>query len=347
MRKNIALFPNHPAQIWFLLPIARNLEKQANVIWFLRDKDVSLDLADSLGLDYRTVSIAKTGLTANGIELFINIFKCVYYTLRYNINLWVTKYGCGNIAAWLCRRESVSFNDDDADIVPLIAKTSYPFAKFVMVPEAIRMKGYENKAFRYRSVHELAYLHPENFTFDPHRLQALGLDDRSRFCLIRLSALKAHHDLGVRGISQKTLRKVIDICKQEQIRVFISSEKALSEEFQAYAVQGKVDIIHHLLAKAEFLLSDSQSMSSEACVLGTFSIQVSDFKGKLSVIELLSSYGLSKSFVSEEQDKVVDEVIKCLQGRYKEAIAVARQKLLEDLINPVPTLSGKLVEALD
>ena len=162
----IALFPSHPSQLWMLKPVADYLSQDDHICWFMRDKDVMLELADAMGIEYTRLSIASTGLVGNGIEMAANFLRCIRHTLKDNIDVWVTKYGAGNSAARLCLRKTLSFNDDDADIVPLIAATSYTVAHAVLVPDVTRMGRYERKARRYNSSHELFYLHPNRFRPD-------------------------------------------------------------------------------------------------------------------------------------------------------------------------------------
>jgi hypothetical protein len=58
----IALFSHHPSQVWVLRPVAEQLASDHTVIWILRDKDMTLDVADRLGIDYTVISVASTGI---------------------------------------------------------------------------------------------------------------------------------------------------------------------------------------------------------------------------------------------------------------------------------------------
>ena len=57
-----------------LYPIAEEVRSFAEVVWVLRDKDVSVQLADALGLKYILISRAASGLFGTAIELLRNIF---------------------------------------------------------------------------------------------------------------------------------------------------------------------------------------------------------------------------------------------------------------------------------
>jgi len=345
-RKTVAFFPKHPAQIWVMYPLAREVSRFANVVWAMCDKDCSLDLADSLGLEYEVLSKTVPGLVRNGINMVGDISRAVAFARRYKVDLWVTKYGAGNIAALLTGSHSIAFNDDDADIVPLIAWTSYTFADFVVVPTVTRMGWFDRKAIRYAGNHELFYLHPNRFSPEPGVLRDLGLKPAEPFAIIRLSALQAHHDIGIRGIREDLVRQVIRMVG-DGIRLFISSEKPLRREFERFRFPIAPEKMHHALAFAEFFLGDSQTMTSESAVLGTPAFRLSDFVGKLSYIEELQGCGLAFGFKPGQEAALLDTLQNMLAMSDRKAVFAARRKLfLATRIDPVPWFAGLIRQQL-
>jgi predicted glycosyltransferase len=338
----IALFPSHPSQLWMLKPVADYLSQDDHICWFMRDKDVMLELADAMGIEYTRLSIASTGLVGNGIEMAANFLRCIRHTLKDNIDVWVTKYGAGNSAARLCLRKTLSFNDDDADIVPLIAATSYTVAHAVLVPNVTRMGRYERKARRYNSSHELFYLHPNRFRPDSSIYQLLGIPSSQRFAIIRLSALKAHHDIGIRGISARIVRDLIGICGDD-IKVFISSEAAVDQEFEAYRLPIPAMRIHDAMYYAEFLVADSQTMSAEAATMGTASFRISDFVGRLSYIDELERYGLSFGFRPDDYELAIKEIAAAVhEPEFKKRCSKKLVEFLDNKIDPVPWFAEQI-----
>ena len=70
MSKIVALFPAHPAQLWLMLSVKSWIETVDDSIefkWFFRDKDITLELATSLGLEGIVVSKASSGLLGNAV----------------------------------------------------------------------------------------------------------------------------------------------------------------------------------------------------------------------------------------------------------------------------------------
>lgn len=346
MRKTVALLPAHPAQLWLMNALAKALAEHVDVLWVLRDKDGLKDIADLLGLEYETLSNAGKGLTGNALEFLGATYSAFRIQARNRVDLWFTKYGPGNIVGYLASG-SLSFNDDDADVVPLIAWTSYPFAKKVVVPYSTRMGYFERKACRYRSFHELFYLHPNRFTPDATLVPELfDTSDPRPFGLIRLSALTAHHDLGIRGISEDIVHKVVRLFSDTH-RVYISSEKPLPKSLSHLQLRLKPHVIHHALASADFFVGDSQTMTAESAVLGTPAFRISDFVGRLSYLDDLESFGLAFGFKPDEGERLcrtLEQEILCSDSVSR--FAERRTKLLTETIDPVPFVASQILDCL-
>jgi len=341
----VAFFPAHPSQLWMLRPVAEALADVARPVWVLRDKDCLLPLADALGLPYTVLSRAARGLVGNASEMTCNVWRAWRFTRRHNVALWVTKYGAANLGARLAGRTSVSFNDDDADVVPMIAWTSYPFAQCVLAPTVTRMGRFESKTIRYPSCHELFYLHPNRFQPDPAIRGELGLDGDTPFALVRLSSLQAHHDVGARGLGQQMVRDVIRLAQTQTpaIRVFISSEKPIDAEFEPYRFPISPVRIHHALALAEFFVGDSQTMTAEAAVLGTPAFRLSSFVGRISYIEDLQRFGLAFGYLPGAEERLLADLTALLQrDNWRAEFRARRARLLAERVDPVPVIADVL-----
>jgi len=340
--KVVAFFPAHPAQLWMMHALSQAAPDEVRIVWLLRDKDVLLPLADSLGLTYDVISRAGTGFLGNAVEMARNFFVCAYLTKKMKIDLWVSKYGAANLAAWLLRRRSISFNDDDADVVPLVAATSYPFSDKVLVTQWTRMGRHEKRATRYRSFHELFYLHPNRFPSSQAILAAMGIDPSKPYLLLRLSALQAHHDAGMRGLAFELLDKIISLVAGN-FDMFISSEKTLPERYEQYRANFSVEQIHQVIANASMVVGDSQTMIAEAAVLGVPAIRVSDFVGKLGYLEELERRGLCFGYRPDETQAVLDKIAGIAAGDYDTR---ARELLLQETIDPVPFFWDQIMDSL-
>jgi predicted glycosyltransferase len=322
-----------------LRPVADAIRDVANVKWLLRDKDCTLALADALELPYTVLSRAARGLVGNALELAANTWRTWRFSRRHHVHLWVTKYGAANLGGLLAGCGSISFNDDDADVVPLVAWTSYPFARCVLVTSVTRMGRFERRAIRYAGYHELFYLHPRRFTPDPAIRGELGLAGEEPYALMRLSSLQAHHDVGETGVQRHLVRSVIQLAAAQNppIHVFISSEKPIDREFEPFRFPIAPVRMHHALAGAEFIVGDSQTMTAEAAVLGTPAFRLSSFVGRISYIEDLQDYGLAFGFQPGAEQALLDTLASTLALDSRRAVfAERRQKMLAEKVDPVP-----------
>jgi len=330
----IGFFPAHPAQFWMMKALYDNPPDNVEVQWYIRDKDVTKELIDSFNLPYTLVSKAKIGLTGNAIELFENIFKFLWISKRNKVDIWLSKYGAVNIASWLLRLKNVSFNDDDADIVPLIAYTSYPFANKVLCTKWTRMGKFKKKAISYSAFHELFYLHPNRFTKDLNTvLDCLNIKEIKPYVIIRLSSLEAHHDLKVTGISESLLKDIINLLKSK-FQIYISSEKSLPEWLTPLKIKINPKNMHQVLSHANFCIADSQTMIAEAAVLGVPSLRVSSFVKKIGYLDELERRGLCKGVSPAHQD-LLKEVYKLSKINTNDIIN-KKNKLIAETIDPVP-----------
>lgn len=346
-RKLVAFLPAHPKQVWILRSIADELSPVADVLWVLRDKDCSVPLAKALGLDYILMSKAASGRWGNALELAGNIIRCVRISREHEVDMWVTKYGCGSIAARLTGAKSLAYGDDDVDIVPVTAWTSFPFAEMALVTRHTRMGRFEHKAVRFQGCFELCYLHPSRFTPDRAIWTEMGLADGEPYAIVRLSSLRAHHDHGIRGASTELLRRLVQL-SGNRFRLLITSEDPLVPEFEPLRLTIPPQRIMHALAFAEFFVGDGQTMTTEAAVLGTPAFRINDFVGRIASMEEIASYGLTFGFRPGQESVLLNALNECLGMSNRKAIfAERRQRYLSDSIDPVPWFAQVIRMTLD
>ena len=117
--------------------------------------------------------------------------------------------------------------------------------------------------------------------------------------------------------------------------VYISSEKELSEPYCSYQLASPVDLIHHIMDFASFLVCDSQSMAVEAAMLGVPSIRFNDFAGKISVLEELEhKYGLTYGIKTDQPERLFEKINELLAiPNLREEFQFRRQKMLADKID--------------
>jgi hypothetical protein len=222
--------------------------------------------------------------------------------------------------ALLTRMKAFMFDDDDDAAEPLVVKYGHPMSNVVFTPQCIHRKT--KHAVYYAGTHELAYLHPDRFTPDPEVLQHAGIVEGERFFIVRFVAMKGHHDMGQAGLSMEQKQSLIDLLKPHG-RVIITSERAIEPEFEPYRLPVPPEEIHSLMAYCSMFVGDSQTMTSEAAILGVPALKCNTFAGRLSVPnELEQRYGLCYSYQPADFNR--------LHSRIEQLLAKDPQELRQE-----------------
>ena len=232
----------------------------------------------------------------------------------------------------LSKMKSIILDDDDDDVEPLFAKYAHPFADVILSPKGTRRKS--KKTIYYDGYHELSYLHPNIFQPDIGVLKEIGVGENETYFILRFNAFKAHHDVGVQGLSIENKRKLVQLLASKG-KVFITAERDIEKEFQPYQLIISPEKIHSLLYYATLFVGDSQTMASEAAVLGTPSIRYNSFVGRITYLEDEEHrYDLTYGFLPGQSDAMLDKIQELLsQENLKEQWKIKRDRLLADKID--------------
>jgi predicted glycosyltransferase len=205
----------------------------------------------------------------------------------------------------------------------------------VFPPDCIRRKT--PHAVYYRGTHELAYLHPNRFSPDPSVLHHAGLAEGERFFIMRFVALKGHHDVGQQGLTLEQKHTLVEMLKSHG-RVIITSERAVEPEFEPYRLPVPPEEIHSLMAYSSMFVGDSQTMTSEAAILGVPALKCNTFAGRLSVPNMLEDkYGLCYAYLPERFEDMLAQIRHLLDMPSESLHAewqAKRQRMLQEMIDP-------------
>ncbi len=273
-----------------------------------RQKDCLVALLDKAGFKYKLIPRKKNGLAALGLQN-LKTFSAIYKIAKQKPTDFIV--GTSVVAPYVARltgAKSIIFSEDDAKEIPLFAKLVYPLAHYIVTPDSLVNDDYGKKHIKYAGLHELAYLHPNRYQPDASILEELGLAENEKYFLVRLVSLTAHHDIGEKGLSSDQGRLLVNKLSQYG-RVFISSEKVLDKELEPYLLRVDVDKIFDVIAFAQMVIGDSQSMILESAVLGTPSVRCNTFVGRLLAVEnLQNKFGLTKGFLPKDFNKLLEHL---------------------------------------
>ena len=135
-------------------------------------------------------------------------------------------------------------------------------------------------------------------------------------------------------MSIENKRKLIDVLKTKG-KVFITTERNIDDEFKQYQLNLSPEKAHSLIAFSTMLIGDSQTMTSEAAVLGVPSIRCNTFVDRISYLdEEQYKYDLTFGFRPECSDKMFDKLDELLSmPNMKSEFQKKREKLLNDKID--------------
>lgn len=330
------MYLGHPAQYHFMrLSLANWRQHGHEVKVLIKTKDILEDLLIENGEVYENIQVHPRG--AGKLSILAASFRrtkaVLHIAKTFKPDVLVGTDSSVAQAAWLLRKPAITVLEDDYEVIRNLAKLTYPFTTCILVPSVCDVGPYDAKKIGYDGYMKLAYLHPNCFT--PDRAVVAQYQLPENYVLVRLAKLSAHHDVGINGLNLNLMEHVVSKAKQFGYGVYITSETDLDPLLQPYQLRIQYKDIHHVLAFASLLVSDSQSMSVEAAMLGVPSLRFSDFSGRISVLEELEqSYQLTFGIPTSDPRRLMalfDELLSL--SDLKEVFRQRRQKMLSEKID--------------
>lgn len=331
---NIAILLSHPAQfLFFRNPITQLREKGHVVHVLVKTKDILSDLLDEYNWHYTNIHPEERGSSRLAIlkSLLVRDIRLLRFALQDKPDLFVGSDASLTHVGRLLHIPCISTTEDDYKVIKKLADLTFPFTSHILTPAICSTGGWHRKKIGYEGFMKLSYLHPN--VFEPDRTK-VSLPGNKPYFLIRLSKLSAHHDFGIKGIRYEVLDRII-MQLSDFGNVYISSEKPLPSTYKKYALDAPITHIHHYLFYCTLLICDSQSMAVEASMLGTPSIRISSFSGRISVLEQLEyKYGLTFGIKPEEEEKIFLKINELLVNPdIRAEFQIRRNRMLEDKID--------------
>ena len=329
MMQSVLFMISHPAHFHLFIRTIEALKRKGwTVIVIIRPKDVLEQLSINSGIEFvkvteRSRTVGKFGLAMSLVRKTREVLRIVRRTKP---DFLIGSEGALSYVGKLTGTPAFDCDEDDAEATPLFAKMFYPFFTGIITPTICSVGKWEKKKIGVESYHELAYLHPNHFTPDSSYLDKYGIPRDEPFFLIRFSALNAYHDAGIHGIGHEEALRLVSMLA-ERGRVFITSEKPLDEELEAYRLRIDPLDIHHIMAFAELFIGDSQTMAAEAGVLGVPFVRLNDFSGRLAYLnEIEDKYQLGDSHKTDDIEGFFTSVQKWLDTPDRRMICADRRK---------------------
>lgn len=334
---NILIDIGHPGHVHLLRNVAKELEGKGHRIYYsVRDIPVAKRLMEHYGMKpWLDLGGKKDSLLGKALTVAHQDVEILRFVRKNHIGLGLSSGLVLSHVSKLSKMRSFVFDDDDDAVEPLSVKYEHPLSNVVFTPDCIRRKT--KHAVYYAGTHELAYLHPHRFTPDPSVLQRAGIQNGERFFIMRFVALKGHHDVGQQGLTIEQKKALVELLKPHG-RVIITSERAIEPEFEQYRLPVPPEDIHSLMAYSSMFLGDSQTMTSEAAILGVPALKCNTFAGRLSVPNMLEKrFDLCYAYTPDCFDEMYHRIGQLLskpQDALRYEWSQKRQRMLNELVDP-------------
>lgn len=330
---NILIDINHPAHVHLLRNVYALLTANGHkVVVTVKEIPSAIRLLELYAIPYVNIGKKDDAVMKKGLDQLVYDRRLLKLVREHHIDLGIGSSINIPHVSKLSKMKSIILDDDDDEVEPLFVKFGHPFADTILSPVDTLRKS--KKTIYVNAYHELSYLHPNRFKPDVSVLKDAGVEEGEPYFILRFNAFKAHHDVGVVGLTIENKRRLIDYLKTKG-KVFITTERNIDDEFKPYQLTVSPEKAHSLMYYATMLVGDSQTMTSEAAVLGTPAIRCNTFVGRIHYLdEEEHKYGLTYGFrpeQSEEMFKKIEELL--FMPHLKEEWQRRRQKMLADKID--------------
>ena len=275
---NYLFFTNTPAHVHlYKHAIQRLRDRGHEVLVLARDYTCTTDLLEWYELPYVVYGACGTSKGSLLSRLPAHYTRAITHARRFDPDL---VFGMGGYAAHtgaVTRTPTVLLIDSEPASFDHTIST--PFARSILTPNTFR-KDLGANHYVFSGFKECAYLHPETYESDQSIRDRLALETDEPYVILRLNAFGSQHDVGKRGITDDDYRRLVDHLGDD-VTVLVSDESgdADLEGLSARSFDLHPALMHDALAEAELLVADTQTMVTEAALLGTPAIRSNSFVG--------------------------------------------------------------------
>lgn len=272
------IFTNTPAHVHLYKHAVERLRERGHEVLVMgRDYGCTRELLEYYDLPhviYGKCDTTKYSLFRELPKHYVNIFK---RARAYDPDLIFGMGGYAAHAGAVTRTPVVLIADSEPTTLDHFV--SLPFAHSFLTPHTFG-KDLGDKHYVFNGFKECAYLHPDVYEPNPDIRDELGVGPDETFAILRLNAFGSHHDVGHAGLTPAKRRELIEGLS-EHATIFVSDERGdmAFDGLDARPFDLHPALLHDALAEADLLVADTQTMVTEAALLGTPAIRSNSFVG--------------------------------------------------------------------
>ncbi len=322
----------HPAHIHYWRNFAEITAKNGNeVIFTTRDKEITIDLLEHYGYNYRNLGKPYKGFRNKLKGLATFNYKLWKIASEFKPDIFLSAGSPYAAMVSSFQRKPHITLEDTFNFEQI--KIYRPFTNVILTGD-YEHPALGGKEIKYSGYQELAYLHPNYFKPDKSILNELGAGEEEKYVILRFVSWQATHDVGHKGISYENKMKAIKSF-EKHAKVFISSEAELPAELESYRIKIDPSRMHDAIAFASLVMGESFTMLSEAAVLGIPSVLIHNTSCYY-LREQQERYGLTFNYTESEEDQIKaiekgSEILADAGGKRRRE--ESRRKLLSEKID--------------
>lgn len=325
-------FCNTPAHVHLYRHAIDRLQDRGHDVLVLgRDYTVTEDLLEYYDLPYEIYGKVDTKKFSLVRELPKHYVRFLARTRTYDPDVI---FGIGSFAAHASIvTDAKTFVVADSEPASLDQTLFKPFVDGIFSPYTFR-KSLGSKHYKFRGFKETAYLHPDVFERTTEIRDDLGLGPDEDFVLLRFNAWGSSHDVGKSGFTAAQRDQLIDRLS-DHATVFVSDEAVANDaDNGAHALDIHPAKILDVLDEASLLVADTQTMTTEAGLLGTPAIRSNVFVGEDDMGNFIELEERGLVYNLEDFDEVVTQAEAVLtDDTIHETHEARRQEYLSELVN--------------
>jgi predicted glycosyltransferase len=333
--KRILIDIGHPAHVHYFRNFKKIMENKSNIFFVsARNRPMIHYLLKYYNIPFYNRGKGKNSIIGKILYMFYADFILLKKALSFKPDIFVSfasPYAAQ--VAWLLNRPSIVLDDTEhARYGHLFYK---PFSSTCLNPYCFYKKFGQKQVF-FNSLVEYMYLHPKYFKPDKEIYSFLGISPSEKYVILRFVSWQANHDIGQSGIDGQIKLTLIELLKKK-FKIFISSEGGFSDSrLSKYAIKIPPEKMHDALYFAEFFVTESGTMASEAAILNTPVVYVNSLP-LMGYLREEEKVGMLFHFTNSDgiPNKISELMnLKDIKSHFKPS----NERLLEELIDPTAFL---------
>ena len=321
----------HPSHVHYFKNFIIEMKRKKHIFLIIaRDKEITFSLLKSYGFSYKTRGTGKTTLLGKLFYIIKADWIIIKYAHKFKPDIFLsfgTPYAAH--AARIIGKPYIAL--DDTDVAPFEHMLYVPFSKSIISPFGYK-KNFGKRHIIIDSIFDLLYLNPKQFTPDLRIKNKLGIKDNQKNIFIRFTSMNANHDWKHKKFSINYKLLLINTLKKKY-RIFLSSEDELPVELKKYQLSLEPTEIHQVLYFCDLFIGESGSMSTEAMILGTPSINIAEAALGVGIFKRLIKFGILNIIV--DVNEIIEKAEVILNDiNFTRQFNSARERFLNEVIDP-------------